>query len=131
MLGLFVISGLLWLAGFFMTKHKFGGSTIPIEEVFGDKAKKYACDLLLLANATFSIGLVLSFVHASNFFQVNSFLGPLQLSLVKMMRDIVKFLFLFLLLYLAFGWAERKVYSRYIQAREKFVGNETEHEFSK
>lgn len=131
MLGLFVISGFLWLAGFFMTKHGFGGSAVSIQELFGDKAQVYAYDLLLLANATFSIGLVLSFVHASNFFQVNSFLGPLQLSLVKMMRDILKFLFLFLLLYLAFGWAERKVYSRYIQAREKFVGNETEHEFSK
>lgn len=90
----------------------------------------YAYDLLLLANATFSIGLVLSFVHASNFFQVNSILGPLQLSLLKMMRDILKFLFLFLLLYLAFGWAERKVYSQYVQAREKFVGNKTEHKFS-
>ena len=131
MLGLFVLSGFLWLAGFFMTEQEFGGSVIPIGEVFGDKAQVYAYNLLLLSNAAFSIGLVLSFVHASNFFQVSSILGPLQLCLVKMMRDIVKFLFLFLLLFLAFGWAERKVYSQYVETREKFMRNATEHKFSK
>ena len=114
-----------------MTEQEFGGSVIPIGEVFGDKAQVYAYNLLLLSNAAFSIGLVLSFFHASNFFQVNSILGPLQLCLVKMMRDIVKFLFLFLLLFLAFGWAERKVYSQYVETREKFVRNTTEHKFSK
>lgn len=74
--------------------------------------------------------MVLSFISASNLFQVNSVLGPLQLSLVKMIREITKFLFLFLLLFLAFGWAERKVYSQYVQAREAFIGNATEHEFA-
>ena len=131
MLGLFVISGALWLTGFIMTAQGFGDWTIPIGQVFGDKAQVYAYRLLLLSNATFSIGLVLSFINASNFFQVNSILGPLQLSLVKMMRDIAKFLFLFLLLFLAFGWAERKVYSTYVQAREEFQGNETEHKFAR
>ena len=131
MIGLFVISGILWIAGFIMTAQGFGGWTIPIGEVFGDKAQVYAYRLILLSNATFSISLVLSFINASNFFQVNSILGPLQLSLVKMMRDIIKFLFLFLLLFLAFGWAERKVYSRYVQTRKAFQGNETEHEFAR
>ncbi|XP_020604076.1 short transient receptor potential channel 3-like [Orbicella faveolata] len=130
MLGMFVISGLLWLAGFFLSVEGKGTSEIPVREAFGISAKESAYRLILLSNAFFSIGLVLSFINASNSFQVNSVLGPLQLSLVKMIRDIAKFLFLFLLLFLAFGWAERKVYSRYVQAREAFTGNATEHKFA-
>ena len=120
MLGMFVISGLLWLAGYFLSVEGKGTSAIPVREAFGVSANKSAYRLILLSNAFFSIGLVLSFINASNSFQVNSVLGPLQLSLVMMFRDIAKFLFLFLLLFLAFGWAERKVYSQYVQAREAF-----------
>ena len=130
MLGMFVISGLFWLTGFFLSVEDKGTSAIPVREAFGISANKSAYRLILLSNAFFSIGLVLSFISASNSFQVNSVLGPLQLSLVKMIRDIAKFLFLFLLLFLAFGWAERKVYSQYVQAREAFTGNATEHEFA-
>ena len=131
MLGLFVASGLLWLIGYFMTVTEKNTWIITPSEAFGISSKVTAYRFILLSNAFFSIGLVLSFFHASNSFQVNSVLGPLQLSLVNMTRDIVKFLFLFLLLFLAFGFAERKVYSHYVQAREIFVENETEHEFAK
>lgn len=130
MLGMFVISGLFWLAGFFLSVEGRGTDAIPVREAFGRSAKESAYRLILLSNAFFSIGMVLSFISASNLFQVNSVLGPLQLSLVKMIREIAKFLFLFLLLFLAFGWAERKVYSQYVQAREAFTGNATEHEFA-
>ena len=53
--------------------------------------------------------------------QVNATMGPLQLSLVKMMRDILKFLFLFVLIYFAFTLALRKVYSQYVWARKSFL----------
>jgi len=131
MLGLFVASGVLWLIGYFMTVAEKKTWIIPISEAFGNSSKVTAYRFILLSNAFFSFGLVFSFFHASNSFQVSSLLGPLQLSLVKMIGDIIKFLFLFLLLFLAFGFAERKVYSHYVQARETFVGNETEHEFAK
>lgn len=130
MLGMFVISGLFWLAGYFLSAEGKGTYAIPVREAFGIRANESGYRLILLSNAFFSIGLVLSFINASNSFQVNSVLGPLQLSLVKMFRDIAKFLFLFLLLFLAFGWAERKVYSQYVQAKEAFIGNATEHEFA-
>jgi len=130
MLGMFVISGLFWLTGFFLSVEGKGTDSITVREAFGRSAKESAYRLILLSNAFFSIGMVFSFISASNLFQVNSVLGPLQLSLIKMIRDIAKFLFLFLLLFLAFGWAERKVYSQYVQAREAFIGNATEHEFA-
>ena len=131
MLGLFVVSGALWLVGYFMSVAGKSTWAVPINEEFGSSATEVPYRMILLSNAFFAVGMVTSFFHASNFFQVSSVLGPLQLSLVSMIRDIIKFLFLFLLLFLAFGLAERKVYSQYVEARVVFVGNETEHKFAK
>ncbi|KAK2565951.1 Short transient receptor potential channel 5 [Acropora cervicornis] len=132
MLLLFVASGVLWLIGYFMNVGGQDSWKIPIEAVFSDKnATESAYRFVLLSNVFFSLAMVLAFLHASNFFQVSSVLGPLQLSLVNMTADIGKFLFLFLLLFLSFGFAQRKVYSRYVQAREDFAGNKTDHEFAR
>ena len=132
MLLLFVASGVLWLIGYFMNVGGQDSWKIPIEAVFSDKnATESAYRFFLLSNVFFSLAMVLAFLHASNFFQVSSVLGPLQLSLVNMTADIGKFLFLFLLLFLSFGFAQRKVYSRYVQAREDFAGNKTDHEFAR
>ena len=132
MLFLFVASGVFWLIGYFMNVVGQNSWKIPIEAVFSDKnATESAYRFVLLSNVFFSLAMVLAFFHASNFFQVSSVLGPLQLSLVTMTADIGKFLFLFLLLFLSFGFAQRKVYSRYVQAREAFAGNKTDHEFAR
>ena len=130
MLGLFVLAGAFWLTGYVMIVSGEGVWVIPIRVVFGGSQQETAYRLILISNGLFALGLVLSFFQASNLFQVSSVLGPLQLSLINMTRDIAKFLFLFLLLYLAFGWAERKVYSQYALAREELVGNATEHGFA-
>ena len=132
MLFLFVASGVFWLLGYFMNVVGQKSWKIPIEAVFSDKiATESAYRFVLLSNVFFSLAMVLAFFHASNFFQVSSVLGPLQLSLVTMTADIGKFLFLFLLLFLSFGFAQRKVYSRYVQAREALAGNKTDHEFAR
>ena len=58
---------------------------------------------------------LVSFFHLSNSLQVNSDIGPLQLSLMKMSQDVGKFLVLFLLVFLSFSMAIRKVYSQFEQ----------------
>lgn len=131
MLAFFVISGVLWLIGYFMNVVEQSSWKIPVDTFFNASSKEVAYRFVLVSNAFFSVALVLSFYHVSSFFQVSSVLGPLQLSLVNMVRDISKFLFLFLFLFLSFGFAERKVYSRYVQATEKLAGNRTDHEFAK
>ena len=128
MLLLFAASGVFWLIGYFMNVVGQNSWTIPIEAVFTDKN---GYRFVLLSNVFFSLAMVLAFFHASNFFQVSSVLGPLQLSLVSMTADIGKFLFLFLLLFLSFGFAQRKIYSRYVQATDDFAGNKTDHEFAR
>ena len=125
MLGLFVISGVLW----FIERLLVVSGVKEAASVSSAKALEYR--LILLSNAFFAFGMILAFFQISNSLQVNSMLGPLQLCLVKMVRDIAKFLFLFLLLFLAFAWAERKVYSGYVHARTTFVANTTTHKFSK
>ena len=57
----------------------------------------------------------MSFFHLSNSLQVNSDVGPLQLSLMKMCQDVGKFLILFFLVYLSFSVAIRKVPSQFEQ----------------
>ncbi|XP_044175029.1 short transient receptor potential channel 5-like [Acropora millepora] len=128
MLLLFAASGVFWLIGYFMNVVGQNSWRIPIEAVFTDKN---GYRFVLLSNVFFSLAMVLAFFHASNFFQVSSVLGPLQLSLVNMTADIGKFLFLFLLLFLSFGFAQRKIYSRYVQATDDFAGNKTDHEFAR
>ncbi|XP_044175127.1 short transient receptor potential channel 5-like [Acropora millepora] len=128
MLLLFAASGVFWLIGYFMNVVGQNSWKIPIEAVFTDKN---GYRFVLLSNVFFSLAMVLAFFHASNFFQVSSVLGPLQLSLVSMTADIGKFLFLFLLLFLSFGFAQRKIYSRYVQATDDFAGNKTDHEFAR
>ena len=125
MLGLFVISGVLW----FIEQLLVVSGVKEAASVSSAKALEYR--LILLSNAFFAFGTILAFLQISNSLQVNSMLGPLQLCLVKMVRDIAKFLFLFLLLFLAFAWAKRKVYSGYVHARTTFVANTTTHKFSK
>ena len=130
MLGLFVISGVLWFIEQLIVVSGVKEAA-SVSSAFGASAKGLEYRLILLSNAFFAFGMILAFFQISNSLQVNSMLGPLQLCLVKMVRDIAKFLFLFLLLFLAFAWAERKVYSGYVHARTTFVANTTTHKFSK
>ena len=58
-------------------------------------------------------------MHRSVFFvwQVDSVLGPLQLSLYKMLRDVWKFLLLFLVLHLSFSTGLAKMYHYYVASQ--------------
>ena len=61
----------------------------------------------------------ISYTHCvwSQIFQIDSVLGPLQLSLYKMLKDVGRFLFIYLLLYLSFATGVVKVYSFYVTSQ--------------
>ena len=61
----------------------------------------------------------MAFFHLAHVFQINSVLGPLQLSLYKMLKDVLKFLAVFLLLYIAFATGVAKIYSYYVASQIK------------
>ena len=49
--------------------------------------------------------------------QVDSVLGPLQLSLYRMLYDVLEFLLLFLVLYISFATGLAKMYKYYVAAQ--------------
>lgn len=84
-----------------------------ILDQFGKLVSTLGYQPILIANSLYTVGMVLSFFHISSAFQVNATFGPLQLSLYRLFRDVVKFLVFFALLFIAFGFSLRKLYSQY------------------
>jgi len=80
------------------------------------KPRKYA---FVVADTIYASATVMAFFHLAHVFQVNSVLGPLQLSLYKMLKDVLKFLAIFLLLYIAFATGVAKIYSYYVASQIK------------
>ena len=77
-------------------------------------------------------------MHISVLFvwQVDSVLGPLQLSLYKMLGDVWKFLLLFLVLHLSFSTGLTKMYSYYVASqvelhRQNMTHYEKTHHFAR
>ena len=98
------------------------------------KPRKYA---FVVADTIYASATVMAFFHLAHVFQVNSVLGPLQLSLYKMLKDVLKFLAIFLLLYIAFATGVAKIYSYYVASQIKLgelndsQGYEASHPYGK
>ncbi|EEB10642.1 transient receptor potential protein, putative [Pediculus humanus corporis] len=60
-------------------------------------------DPMLLSEGAFAGGMILSFLKLVHVFSVNPHLGPLQISLGRMIIDILKFFFIYMLVLVAFG----------------------------
>ena len=99
----------------------------------GNEEWKPEKKLYIVADAIYASASVVAYFHLAHFFQVNSTLGPLQLSLYKMLRDVLKFLAIFLLLYFAFATGVAKIYSYYVASQielEKQDTKNTDHQVS-
>ena len=74
---------------------------------------------------------VMTYFHLADVFQVNSTVGPLQLSLYKMLKDVLKFFLIFLLLFIAFCTGMTKIYSFYVASQVKLqLQNDTHYDIS-
>ncbi|XP_047246695.1 short transient receptor potential channel 4b isoform X1 [Girardinichthys multiradiatus] len=67
----------------------------------------------LIAEALFAIANIFSSLRLINLFTANSHLGPLQISLGRMLLDILKFLFIYCLVLLAFANGLNQLYYYY------------------
>ena len=106
MLFFFLLSGGLWLLGFAITGR--WSATFTMITNFRERTVH---KMLLLGNSCFSIAAILSVCHLGDLCQVNSVFGPLQLSVYRMFKDILKFLTIFLGLFFAFTLGVRNLYS--------------------
>lgn len=77
----------------------------------------------LVAEALFAIANIFSSLRLISLFTANSHLGPLQISLGRMLLDILKFLFIYCLVLLAFANGLNQLYFYYGESDRK--GNET------
>ena len=75
--------------------------------------------LFIVADVLYASATVVAYFHLTHIFQVDSVLGPLQLSLYKMLKDVRRFLFIFLVLYISFVTGVVKVYSYYVASQMK------------
>lgn len=73
----------------------------------------------IVADVLYATATVVAYFHLTHIFQVDSVLGPLQLSLYKMLKDVRRFLFIFLVLYISFVTGVVKVYSYYVSSQTK------------
>uniref|UniRef100_A0A1A9VFI0 Transient receptor ion channel domain-containing protein n=1 Tax=Glossina austeni TaxID=7395 RepID=A0A1A9VFI0_GLOAU len=60
-------------------------------------------DPMLLSEGAFAAGMVFSYLKLVHIFSINPHLGPLQVSLGRMIIDIIKFFFIYTLVLFAFG----------------------------
>lgn len=84
-------------------------------------------DPFIVADVLYASATVLAFFHLTHVFQVNSTLGPLQLSLYRMLKDVVKFIIIFLVLFIAFVTGVVKVYSYYVASQIKLREHDNSH----
>ena len=99
----FPLAYIVWFTAWF----RCGGVWKPRETAF------------IVADAIYSTASVLAYFHLAHIFQVNSVLGPLQLSLYKMLKDVLKFLAIFFLLYIAFATGVINTYSYYVVSQKQ------------
>ncbi|XP_058443058.1 transient receptor potential protein [Malaya genurostris] len=60
-------------------------------------------DPMLISEGAFAAGMIFSFLKLVHIFSINPHLGPLQVSLGRMIIDIIKFFFIYTLVLFAFG----------------------------
>ncbi|XP_071452842.1 transient receptor potential protein-like [Hetaerina americana] len=76
-------------------------------------------DPMLLSEGAFAAGMIFSFLKLVHIFSVNPHLGPLQISLGRMVIDILKFFFIYTLVLFAFGCGMNQLLWYYADLEKK------------
>ena len=92
------LRGLAWLL---VQKEQWDG--VPPEEIWTPRETWHVLEPSLVAEAMFAAGMIGSYLKVVHILSINPYLGPLQIALGKMVIDIVKWLFLYLLVVFAYG----------------------------
>ncbi|CAB4026608.1 short transient receptor potential channel 5-like isoform X2, partial [Paramuricea clavata] len=135
MLTLLVLAGLSWIVGVAI----IGRLPVVNYSLPQFAESKVGYQFLFVGNSCFSMAIVASVFYLFELCQVNHVIGPLQLSLFRMLQDVLKFLLFFGAIFLAFVIAIRNLYSHYHSIQEEIAEHnnknnsmvaETNHRFS-
>ncbi|XP_043289385.1 short transient receptor potential channel 4-like [Venturia canescens] len=105
MLFIFVLTFLFWVISAIDVQHR-GQRDL-------DRKYWHRYDPTLIAEGLFCIATIMAFFKLLFVFQLDYHLGPLQMSLGKMIKDVTKFLFLFMIVLLAFSAGLANLYQYY------------------
>ncbi|KZC10761.1 PREDICTED: transient receptor potential protein [Dufourea novaeangliae] len=95
----YVIWIMLRLTAFIVVQREYWNGMDP----WYPRDQWHAFDPMLLSEGAFAAGMIFSFLKLVHIFSVNPHLGPLQISLGRMIIDIIKFFFIYTLVLFAFG----------------------------
>ena len=87
----------------FLWVHKLQCDEVPDDKIWIPRDQWHSFDPMLLADGLFGAGMISSYLKLIHIFSINPYLGPLQVSLGKMIIDIAKFLVLYVLVLFSFG----------------------------
>jgi len=93
--------GLRALAFLIVLKEQWDG--VPPEQIWIPKEEWHVFEPQLLAEAMFGAGMVSAYLKVVHILSINPHMGPLQIALGKMVIDILKWMFLYMLVVFAFG----------------------------
>lgn len=93
--------GLRALAWLLVQKERWEG--VDPDLIWIPKEKWSTFEPHLLSEAMFCAGMIMSYLKLVHILSINPYLGPLQIALGKMVLDIMKWMFLFILVVFAFG----------------------------
>ena len=93
--------GLRGLAFLIVQKEVWDG--LDPDDIWRPKEEWHVFEPQLLAEAMFGAGMVASYLKVVHILSINPYLGPLQIALGKMVIDIAKWMFLYILVVFAFG----------------------------
>lgn len=93
--------GLRVLAWIIVQKEQWDG--VPPDQIWTPKEEWHSFEPNLLAEAMFAAGMIGSYLKVTHILSINPYLGPLQIALGKMIIDIIKWMFLYILVVFAYG----------------------------
>ena len=73
------------------------------DDIWFPREEYHPFDPMLLSEGLFGVGMISSYMKLIHIFSINPYLGPLQVSLGKMIIDIARFLVLYILVLFSFG----------------------------
>ncbi|XP_061595764.1 short transient receptor potential channel 6a isoform X2 [Cololabis saira] len=108
------------LAQAYVYKHCKSLAKLPAEVHYFTQARIYwvPSDPQLVSEGLYAVAVVLSFSRIAYILPANESLGPLQISLGRTVKDILKFMVIFLLVFLAFMIGMFNLYSYYLGAKQ-------------
>ena len=119
MVASFILHHLIWFVGYVsiaVTSDSWSSAIRNVVKLEGTAPY----ETVLVSYSFYTLGLLLAFTYLLSMFHFHPTLGPLLMTLLKMMHDVANFFLFFLFLFMAFVVCLKKLYLMYKHSSAKF-----------